>query len=246
MVRNIKLTIAYDGTKYHGWQTQPGKVTVQGAVEEAVEIITKTKASLTASGRTDAGVHAMGQVANFKADFNILEEKIKIALNANLPDDIRVLESADVEDSFNSRFDAKKKTYMYQIYNARVMNPFYSRYACFVPSKLDIEKMSAAAAALAGTHDFRAFMAAGSESKTTVRTVYDTCLKQEREVIRFYVTGNGFLYNMVRIMVGTLIDIGKGTLNAACIEEALKSGDRTTLGFTAKPQGLFLKEVFYE
>lgn len=245
MVRNIKLTIAYDGTNYHGWQTQLDKPTIQEAIEQAINVITKQKVDLIGSGRTDSGVHALGQVANFIADTNIESDKIKIALNANLPSDIRIIHSEDVPTEFHSRFDAHKKTYMYQIYNDRVSSPFYSNYSYFVPSTLDFERMDAASKLLIGTHDFKGFMAAGSDVKTTVRTIYDLKLTRNGKIIRLYITGNGFLYNMVRIISGTLVDIGKGSKEISCIEKALERCDRTILGHTAKPEGLFLKEVEY-
>lgn len=245
MVRNIKLVIAYDGTAYHGWQTQLNRPTVQETIEGALGIITKQKVDLTGSGRTDSGVHALGQVANFKADTRIPEEKIKIALNANLPPDIRILESFDVPMDFNARFDAHSKRYMYQIYNHRVANPFYSRYSAFVPEILDMDKIDQGLKLLVGTHDFRGFMAAGSQAKTTVRTVYETGLIKEGNLIKISIKGNGFLYNMVRIIAGTLIDIGKGLKDISAIEGGLEHKDRSLLGQTAPPQGLFLMEVNY-
>lgn len=246
MVRNIKLLIAYDGTAYHGWQSQLNKPTIQETIEKALYTVMKQKINLTGSGRTDAGVHALGQVANFKADTRILEDKIKIALNANLPPDIRILESVDVDMDFNSRFDATDKTYMYQIYNDRVHNPFYARYSCFVPQVLNIDKMEEAIKFIPGTHDFKAFMATGSNVKTTVRRVYETRLEREGSLIRLYIKGDGFLYNMVRIIAGTLIDIGKGLKDISCIERALENKDRRVLGQTAPPRGLFLMNVNYE
>ena len=246
MVRNIKLLIAYDGTAYHGWQTQLNKATIQETIENAISIVTKQKIALTGSGRTDSGVHAYGQVANFKADTKIPEEKIKIALNANLPPDIRILDSVDVSPDFNSRFDAHDKTYMYQIYNDSVANPFCSRYSCFVPQNLNIDKMEEALKLIVGTHDFKGFMASGSQSKTTERTVYAANLLKEGNLIKIYINGNGFLYNMVRIITGTLIDIGKGLKDISCIERALIDKDRSILGQTAPPEGLFLLKVNYE
>lgn len=245
MVRNIKLTIAYDGTSYHGWQTQLNKPTIQETIENAISVITGQKIDLIGSGRTDRGVHALGQVANFIADTNIEQHKIKIALNANLPASIRIVESLDVPMEFHSRFDAHKKTYMYQIYNSRVSSPFYCNYSYFVPSILDFRIMEEASKLLLGTHDFKGFMASGSDVKTTVRTIYDVKLTKNDGFIRLYITGNGFLYNMVRIIAGTLVDIGKGSRDKGCIEKAIKTCDRTMLGHTAKPEGLFLKEVCY-
>lgn len=246
MVRNIKLIIAYDGTNYNGWQTQLNGPSVQETIERAAGKVMKHKINLTGSGRTDSGVHALGQVANFIADTRIAEDKIKIALNANLPKDISIIDSVDVPLEFNSRFDAHDKTYMYQIYNDRVGSPFYSKYSCFVPSRLDFEKMEEALKLVVGTHDFKGFMAAGSQAKTTVRTVYEASLVRENELIKLYITGSGFLYNMVRIIAGTLIDIGKGTMEISCIEHALRDKDRTVLGQTARPEGLFLVSVNYK
>ncbi len=245
MVRNIKLTISYDGTNYHGWQTQLNGVTIQETIEQAIYTITKQNVNLIGSGRTDSGVHALAQVANFTADTNIPEDKIKIALNSVLPNDIRITDSVDVPIEFNSRFDAHDKTYMYQIYNDRVWSPFYSRYSCFVPVDLDFDKMKTAVKSLVGTHDFKGFMASNSDVKTSVRTIYETKLIQENQLIKFYINGNGFLYNMVRIIAGTLLDIGKGAKNINCIEEAIISKDRTLLGQTAPAQGLFLMNVNY-
>lgn len=245
MVRNIKLVIAYDGTNYGGWQTQNNNVTIQETIEGAIYKITKARSDLIGSGRTDSGVHALGQVANFKADTRIEDEKIKIALNANLPADIRVLDSVTVSLDFNARFDAHSKTYMYQIYNDRVFSPFYKNYAYFIPSQLDVAKMEGSLKLLEGTHDFKGFMAAGSNAKTTVRTIYNTEMTARGNIIRIYVTGNGFLYNMVRIVAGTLIDIGKGIKEPGCIKKALEDCERAHLGHTARPEGLFLKEVNY-
>ncbi len=245
MVRNIKLVIAYDGTNYHGWQTQSDNITIQETIEKAISIITKKNSSLIGSGRTDKGVHALGQVANFVTETKIETDKIKFALNANLPKDIRILSSEEVSMEFNSRFDAHNKTYMYQIYNDKINSPFYDRYTYFIPSELDFEKMNKASTYLVGTHDFKGFMAAGSEVKTTVRTIYTTKLVKEEKIIRLYVNGSGFLYNMVRIIAGTLIDIGKGTKEISCVQKALEIKDRTILGHTAKPEGLFLQEVEY-
>lgn len=245
MMRNIKILIAYDGTAYHGWQNQLKRATIQETIENALRVVMKQKVDLTGSGRTDSGVHALGQVANFKADTKIPEDKIKIALNANLPADIRILDSVDVSMDFNARFNALDKTYMYQIYNDKVSNPFYSRYSYFVPQILDVGKMEEALELIVGTHDFKGFMASGSQTKTTVRTVYDAYLIKEGNLIKIYIKGNGFLYNMVRIIAGTLIDIGKGLKDSSCIERALIEKDRTVLGQTAAPEGLFLINVNY-
>lgn len=246
MVRNIKLIISYDGSRYHGWQKQKNKETVQDTIEKATASVFKQKIELVGSGRTDSGVHAIGQVANFLSDTSIPQEKIKIALNAKLPDDIRIIDSKDVAMEFNARFDAHDKTYMYQIFNDNVYSPFYSNYSMFVPVQLDVEKMNSSIKLLVGTHDFKGFMAAGSEVKTTIRTIYEAKVIKEEKVIKVLLTGNGFLYNMVRIIAGTLIDIGKGKKFEESFLEALKYKDRKFLGQTAQAQGLFLLEVNYE
>lgn len=245
MVRNIKLTVSYEGTEYYGWQTQLNRVTIQETIEQAISTVMKQKVKLIGSGRTDSGVHALGQIANFSADTNIPQDKIKIALNSVLPKDIRIIDSVDVPIEFNSRYDAHDKTYMYQIYNDRVWSPFYSRYSCFVPVSMQFDKMNVAINSLNGTHDFAGFMASGSQVKTSVRTIYETKLVKENNLIKFYINGNGFLYNMVRIIAGTLIDIGKGCKDINCIEEAIINKERTLLGQTAPAQGLFLMKVNY-
>lgn len=246
MVRNIKLLIAYDGTAYHGWQTQLNKATIQETIENALRVVMKQKVDLIGSGRTDSGVHALGQVANFKAETKIPEDRIKIAINANLPSDIRIMDSVDVSMDFNARFNAVDKTYMYQIYNQRVSSPFYDRYSTFVPQNLDTEKMQEALKLIIGEHDFKGFMAAGSQVKTTKRTVHDAKLIKDGNLIKIYINGNGFLYNMVRIIAGTLIDIGKCLKDVSCMETALINKDRTVLGQTAAPEGLFLMNVNYK
>lgn len=245
MVRNIKLTIAYDGTNYHGWQIQNSVKTVQETIEKAIEIITKEKINLIGSGRTDKGVHAIGQVANFSTNSKIETSKIKIAINANLPKDIRIINSEEEELEFNSRYDAKKKTYLYQIYNNQINSPFYNDYTLFLPFELNLQNIEQSAKKLVGTHDFKAFMSTGSEVKTTIRTIFETKLEKENNIIKFSITGNGFLYNMVRIIVGTLIDIGMDKKDLSCFDKAFEIKDRTILGATAKPEGLFLKNVYY-
>jgi tRNA pseudouridine38-40 synthase len=246
MVRNIKLLIAYDGTAYHGWQTQLNNATVQETIEDALRVVVKQKVDLIGSGRTDSGVHALGQVANFKADTKIPEDRIKIAINANLPPDIRILDSVDISMDFNARFNAVDKTYMYQIYNDRVSSPFYSRYSTFVPQILDTDKMQEALKVIIGAHDFKGFMASGSQVKTTERIVHHANLILDGKLIKIYINGNGFLYNMVRIIAGTLIDIGKGLKDLSCMEAALNDKDRRVLGQTSAPEGLFLMQVNYK
>lgn len=245
MLRNIKLIISYDGTNYHGWQKQDEALTVQSMIENAIYNITGEHADLIASGRTDANVHALGQVANFKTDSKILPEKFFVALNTKLSNDIRILKSEEVDLDFNSRFDAKRKTYLYQIYNCTILSPFYRLYSWHVPYTLDISLMEKALKELEGEHDFKAFMSSKSSVKSTIRTIYSTDIKKEDDIIKLEITGNGFLYNMVRIIAGTIVEIGNKRRDISCIKEAISLGQRDLLGQTAKPQGLFLKEVQY-
>lgn len=245
MVRNIKLIISYDGSNYYGWQKQTKLPTIQEEIEKAIFSVTGETVDLVGSGRTDTNVHAIGQVANFKTSSLIDTNKIKLALNAHLSSDIRILDSEEIDLEFNSRFSSKRKTYLYQIYNDRISSPFYDRYAYHIPYELDIELMRDALARIEGEHDFKAFMSSNSMVKSTVRTIYDTCIEKNNNLIKIEITGNGFLYNMIRIIIGTIIEIGNKRKDISCIDEALVSGERSVLGPTAKPQGLFLKEVVY-
>lgn len=245
-MKNIKLTIAYDGTNYHGWQKQNDTLTIQSVIEEAIYKLTGENVDLIASGRTDANVHAIGQVANFITNSNIFPEKFFVAINSLLNEDIRIISSEEVDIDFNSRFDAKKKTYLYQIYNNKILNPFYRMYSWHIPYELDYSLMEIALKELVGEHDFKAFMSANSNVKSTIRTIYNTSIIKENDLIKIEVTGNGFLYNMVRIIVGTIVEIGNGRRDISCIKQAIELGQRDLLGRTAQPQGLFLKEVKYK
>lgn len=244
-MKNIKLTISYDGTNYYGWQKQNGVVTVQSAIEDAIYKLTGENADLIASGRTDTNVHAIGQIANFKTNSKIFPEKFFAALNSALNEDIRIIKSEEVDLEFNSRFDAKKKTYLYQIYNGRILSPFYRMFSWHIPYELDFPLMESALKEIEGEFDFKAFMSSNSSVKSTIRTIYNTSIKKENDIIKIEITGNGFLYNMVRIIVGTIVEIGNGKRDKSCIKEALDLGQRNLLGRTAHPQGLFLKEVRY-
>lgn len=244
-MRNIKLTIAYDGTDFGGWQVQPNAITVQQLLEERLAHMFKHEVKLVASGRTDAGVHALGQIANFKTDAKIEIEKIPIAVNACLNENIRVLNAEEVAEDFNSRYSAKRKTYKYQIYNARVANPFLNRFAYQVPYKMDFSKIDDIREILLGEHDFKAFMSVGSDVKSTVRTIYDLEYKVKGKLLEVEITGNGFLYNMIRIIMGTIIEVCSGKRDVDCFKRAIESGDREELGPTAKACGLFLKDVKY-
>jgi tRNA pseudouridine38-40 synthase len=246
-MRNIKLIIEYDGTSYCGWQTQKHDSSIQQTLQDAIEKITGCRPSLHGSGRTDAGVHALGQVANFQIDSKIPSERFAFALNAVLPEDIVVKSSEEVSEDFHARFSAIGKQYSYHIINSRQPSAIHRRYAHYVNfcEKLDMEGMKQACEHLTGTHDFAAFMAQGSKVKDTTRNIYDIKLTQEGERIKLTYHGNGFLYNMVRILSGTIIYCGIGKLSAHEVPKILLSKDRTQAGITLPPHGLYLEKVFY-
>ena len=246
-MRNIKLTIEYDGKDFNGWQKQPDKLNIQGEIEQAIERITGEKVDLMASGRTDAGVHAMGQVANFKTNSNMPIEKFPIALNANLKKSIVIKSAEEVEERFHSRLNCKRKTYRYVINNSKYGTAIYRNLETHIPIKLDIQKMQQAIKYFEGEHDFKAFKASGTSSKSSVRTIYKAeVLDAGNERIYIELTGNGFLYNMVRIISGTLVDVGLGKIEPEEIENIILSKDRQHAGKTLPPQGLYLLTVEYE
>lgn len=241
---NIFLTISYDGTNYAGWQKQKKTNTIQENIENAIYEITNERVNLIASGRTDSGVHAISQVANFTTSSTIRPENFYKAINTKLPNDIIVTSSKLVDDDFNSRFSAKKKTYMYQIYNNDIKNPFYDKYSMFVNQKLDIVAMKENINKIVGTYDFTSFYTKEKENpKNPIRTIYSANIEEDGKLIRITITGNGFLYNMVRIITGTLIDIGFNRKED--ILKILYEKDRQKAGATAKAKGLFLKSVEY-
>lgn len=242
----VRLTIEYDGTNYGGWQRQHNAVTVQEKLEEAIFASTGERVTCTASGRTDAGVHAMGQVVSFETNTAIPAEKLSFVLNTHLPEDIRVMDSAAAPGDFSARFGAKGKTYRYSIFCGRHSSPLRARTHYCIHVQPDIEKMRETARFIVGTHDFRAFCASGSAAKTTVRTVYAVEIFSEGPCIYIEVTGNGFLYNMVRIIAGTLIAVGIGKLTPEEVRRAIEARDRTLAGVTAPPQGLCLLRVYYD
>ena len=245
-MRNIKLIIEYDGKNFAGWQTQPGKVSIQGEIIKAIEEITGEEIELNASGRTDAGVHALGQVANFKTNSKIEIEKIPYAINSKLPGSIVIKQAQEVEDRFHSRYNCKGKTYRYLIRNSEFPSAL-NRYREFhVPYKLDIEKMKRVIKLFEGMHDFKGFKSSGgNQKKTTVRTLTKCELKQDGEVISIELSGDGFLYNMVRIIAGTILDVGLGKIAEEDMIKILESGDRSMAGRTLPPHGLYLVEVRY-
>jgi len=244
----ILLTIAYDGSAYNGWQTQPNKQTVQGCLERALATLYKTPIHTLGAGRTDAGVHAEGQRASFvvpESSVVIPLENLPLALRALLPDDIVVTSAEEVPSDFSPIANAKQKTYEYTILNQPYPNPKLMKYACHISTPLDFAAMQQAAAAFEGTHDFAAFCSTGSSATSTVRTIYECRLEKDGSALKIYITGNGFLYNMVRIIVGTLIDVGFSKKAAGDIPQILKSLDRTKAGKTAPSQGLTLISVEY-
>lgn len=243
-MRNLKLTIQYDGIKYCGWQKQPNSSGIQGTIEYAIYEITKEKVNIIGSGRTDAGVHALGQVANLKTNSNIPAARIPDALNAKLPKDISIIDCQEVSDDFHSRYSATGKIYRYLIYNKPYRSPLYKDISYHVRYDLDIEKMRVEAQSLLGTHEFKGFMSSGSSVKDTVRTIHNISIEESGDLIVLEVEGNGFLYNMVRILVGTLVDIGRGRIDKP-LEEIIASQDRGEAGHTAPAHGLFLKKVHY-
>ncbi len=244
-MRNIKITIGYDGTSYYGWQKQPNVVTIQGEIEKALKRVTGENILLIGASRTDKRVHGRGQVANFFTNSVIPDYKFKDALNVSLPEDIVILKSCEVEEKFHSRFSAKGKKYRYLIYNNSIRNPLFRNYSYHVPWKLDIESMKRALSYFVGTHDFSAFMNSKNQSEITVRTINGAKIIKKNRLIHIIVEGDGFLYNMVRIIVGTLIDVGRGKICEDEVLKIIKSKDRKQAGHTAPPQGLYLEKIFY-
>lgn len=244
-MKRILLTISYDGTNYSGWQKQKNAVTVQGEFDKACSTLFKTDIESIGASRTDAGVHALGQRAVIDVDTSIPAEKIPLALNPLLPDDIVVTHAEEVGADFNPRFKALKKTYEYSIYNAPFRNPIYRNYSEYVRCELDLDSIRTACEAFVGEHDFRAFCASGNSSKTTVRTIYSLDIEKDGDFIKIRVTGNGFLYNMVRIIAGTLIYVGEGRIAPDDLPEIIASGDRRKAGKTAGPSGLVLVKIMY-
>ena len=249
-MRTIRLTLAYDGTDYAGWQVQPGQPTVQEVVERAIEKITRSPVRILASGRTDAGVHALGQVASFRTDTRLTTGVLHRALNGELPADVAVLDVAEAPEGFHPIRDAARKRYRYSIHDGPVRDVFGRRYCWHYRRHLDADSMHRAAGKLRGTHDFAAFQTSGAPRQSTVRTIFDIAAKRGRgvqsDVITLEVEADGFLYNMVRTMVGTLVEVGRGARPETWVSQVLDSADRRQAGLTAPPQGLFLVWVTYD
>ena len=243
---NIKLNLQYDGTEYHGWQIQKNAPTVQETVTRALEKITGETVTLIGCGRTDAGVHAENYVCNFFASANIPPDKYPYALNSVLPSDIVCFGAAQVSDDFHANKSAKSKRYVYRILNREFPDAVMRRYAWHYRYPLDIQKMREAATAFLGEHDFIGFASSGFSVKTTVRTIYSLDVTRDGDIITADIHGNGFLYNMVRIITGTLVSVGCGKINPADMTGIIASRDRERAGITSPAEGLCLKEVYYD
>ena len=245
-MRNIKLTIEYDGKDFNGWQKQPNRLNIQGEIEQAIENITGEKVELIGSGRTDAGVHAFGQVANFKIESDFPIEKIPIAINSQLKKSIRIQKAEEVEENFHSRYNCHKKTYAYIIDNSKNGSAIYRNLTYHVSQLLDVEAMKQGAKYLIGEHDFASFKSSGTSSKSSVRIIYDIQILKEQERVVIQITGNGFLYNMVRIISGTLLEIGMGQIPPEEMKFILQVKDRQRAGKTLPAHGLYLMHVDFE
>ena len=229
-----------------GWQKQPNKLNIQGEIERAIEIITGEKVELIGSGRTDAGVNATCQVANFKIEKEFPIEKIPIALNSQLKKSIRIKKAEEVPERFHSRYNCKKKTYEYTINNSEQGTAIYRNMQYHYPIKLDETKMNEAVKFLIGEHDFKSFKASGTSSKNSIRTIYNAKVERLGDIITITLTGNGFLYNMVRIIAGTLVEVGEGKIEPTKVKEILEAKDRLKAGKTLPPTGLCLVNVEYQ
>ncbi len=245
MNRNIKCEISYDGTDFHGFQIQPNHRTVQGELESALYRLTKQKISINASGRTDAGVHAKKQVCNFITDSNIPGEKWRLALKPELPDDIIMVNTTEAPLSFHSRFDVKKKTYRYYIYHHMSPDIFHRRFSWHYPYKLDLELMQVASQLFEGEHDFTNFSSARTDKENKIRRIDEAMLWKEGNEIIFQISGSGFLYNMVRIIMGTLIEVGRKKMNKEEIIPLFYTKEKILKAKTAPAHGLSLWDVQY-
>lgn len=245
IMKNVKLMLQYDGTAYHGWQIQKNAVTVQETVKNALEKITNENINLIGCGRTDTGVHAQGYVCSFKTSSSVPASRLPYALNSILPDDIVCYLGEDMEEDFHAKNSAVGKRYIYRIYCGEFPDAFYSRYSWHYKYPLNLENMKKAAKAFVGEHDFIGFASSGFTVKTTVRTIYSLDVYKDGNIITIDIKGNGFLYNMVRIIAGTLVFAGGGKIRPEDMEDIINSKDRTRAGITVPPQGLCLKEVYY-
>jgi tRNA pseudouridine38-40 synthase len=245
-MRTLKLTLSYDGTRFVGWQRQNEGSSVQGLLEDALARFEGGPVSVQGAGRTDAGVHALGQVASVRVTCRHDTTTLQRALNAQLPDDIRILSVEERDESFHARFSARSKTYRYQIRNTPIASPFERAYVWHLREPLAVDDMNRAAALLVGTHDFAAFRSVGSAATGTLRTVTRSCWRDDTGLLAYAISGDGFLRHMVRAIVGTLVEIGRGWREPAEIGALLQGGTRAQAGSTAPPHGLFLVSVEYD
>ena len=245
-MKRVKLVVAYDGTNYHGWQVQDNGITIEEVLNRTISELVQEDIKVIGASRTDAGVHACGNVAVFDTESRIPGDKFSFALNQRLPDDIRIQESCEVDADFHPRYADTVKTYEYNILNRRFELPSKRLYAAFCYYPMDIERMNQAAAYLVGEHDFKSFCSAGAQVQTTVRTIYAVNVTIEDDMVHIRITGNGFLYNMVRIIAGTLMQVGTGLMEPEQVKEILEARDRSKAGPTAVAKGLTLVEIRYE
>lgn len=245
-MRNIALKLRYDGTAYHGWQVQKTEVTVAETLEQALSKVCGHPVKVTGCGRTDAGVHALSYCANFHTESPIPADRLPFAVNTRLPDDIAVLDSCEAPEDFNAIGSCLRKEYVYRIMNTHIRDPFFQHRACFYPAPLDIDVMKAAGKAFEGRHDFAAVRSVGTETRTTVRTVYWCRAEREGELITVAVCADGFLYNMARAIVGTMVYASHGKLAPESIPALLEAGDRRLTGPTMPPQGLYMSRLWYD
>lgn len=244
-MRNIKLTIEYDGTRYYGWQRQPIGNTIQQEVEKAISKVIKEYVKVIGSSRTDSGVHAKGYVANFKTNVKMPAEKFRDAINCKLPRDIVIIKSEEVDLDFHARYSSKGKTYCYTILNREYPCAIDKDYVYYYRWKLNVEEMKKACKYFLGTHDFKAFQTPGGSVKTSIRTISDLHIETNVDKIKIYISADGFLYNMVRIIVGTLILVGSNKIKEDFVKNIIESGVRQNAGKCAPANGLCLEKVFY-
>ena len=244
-MKRILLTLSYNGTNYHGWQIQPNGITVQETIENSLLKIFGKKTGVNGCSRTDAGVHAKMFCCHLDCDDNIPLEAFLRGLNSVLPNDIAVIDGKTVDCDFHARFDAKGKTYVYNILNSNKKDPFSEPFVWRIERKLDIEKMNEFCETIVGTHDFYGFSSSGRTVENTVRTVSECFVEKNDDLISLKITADGFLYNMVRIIVGTAIDVSDGRFSPNCAIEVFETKSREKAGVTAPPQGLFLEKVYY-
>lgn len=245
-MKRVKLVVAYDGTNYHGWQVQDNGITIEEVLNRTISELVQEDIKVIGASRTDAGVHACGNVAVFDTESRIPGDKFSFALNQRLPEDIRIQESCEVDADFHPRYADTVKTYEYNILNRRFELPSKRLYAAFCYYPMDIERMNQAAAYLVGEHDFKSFCSAGAQVQTTIRTIYAVNVTKDDDMVHVRITGNGFLYNMVRIIAGTLMQVGTGLMEPEQVKEILEARDRSKAGPTAVAKGLTLVEIRYE